>query len=102
MSETDSKQFVVRLAEKQGQVLDEDLLVSHVEHLRDLDDRGILRFCGPCSDGTALLILACDSIEDAREIVERDPFAVANYYRDREVVEVEEATAENNFLLGDA
>lgn len=93
------KQFVVYLADKQREVMDDDLIQAHVNYLRQLKEDGMLPFCGPCEDGTAIMILSCDSREDARKLVAADPFAERNYYRERRIVEVEEATKENNFLL---
>lgn len=79
--------------------MDEDLIQAHVDYLRQLKEDGVLPFCGPCEDGTAIMILSCNSCEEARKLVEADPFAERNYYRERRIVEVEEATRENNVLL---
>lgn len=100
-TDTNSKQFVVRLSGKQRELMTEDLVRGHVEYLRELKERGVLPFCGPCADGTALMILSCDSLETARELVAGDPFSEVDYYEDRDIVEIEEATEENDFLLAD-
>lgn len=95
------KQFVVQLSDKQRDLMTKELIIGHVNHLRSLKEKGVLPFCGPCYDGSALMIIKASDIEEARAYVEADPFAKANYYKSRNIVEVEEATIENNFLLED-
>lgn len=93
------KQFVVHFSDKQRELMDEDLLQAHVDYLRQLKEDDVLPFCGPCEDGTAIMILSCDSREKAQKLVAADLFAERNYYRERNIVEVEEATTENNSII---
>lgn len=79
----------------------EELIVGHVAYLRGLKEKGVLPFCGPCVDGTALMMIHASTVEEAGEVVENDPFSKVDYYLDRKIVEVEEATVENNFLIDD-
>ncbi|MBB6453380.1 hypothetical protein HNQ94_001828 [Salirhabdus euzebyi] len=95
------KKFVVHLTNKQRQFMTEALILDHVAYLRNLKEEGVLPFCGPCVDGTALMILDAPTEEIAKEYVEGDPFSKVNYYMERNIVEIEEANIENNFLLGD-
>jgi uncharacterized protein YciI len=75
------------------------LITEHVAYLKSLKEKGVLPFCGPCVDGTALMIIDASSFEEAKEYVENDPFSKVDYYIDRKVVEIEEATIENNFFI---
>lgn len=95
------KKFVVHLSNKQRDLMTEALIVAHVSYLKELKKRGVLPFCGPCVDGTALMIIDAPSYKEAEELVENDPFSKVNYYLDRKIVEVEEATMENDFLIND-
>jgi uncharacterized protein YciI len=92
------KTFVVALNEKQPQLMTQQLLEAHCDYLHRLADAGNLRFCGPCLDGTALMVLNAIDEPAARSIVENDPFAAVDYYRSRRVVEIEEANVDNDFL----
>lgn len=93
------KRFVCFLSGKQKDLMTKELIIRHVGYLKTLKQDGKLPFCGPCADGTAVMILAADTLEEARELVAADPFSKANYYRDRRIVELQEATIENNFHL---
>jgi len=92
--------FLVRLSGKQGHLMNNELLEAHVKYLHTLSEAGHLRFCGPCIDGSAVMILLASDMDAARELIESDPFSTVNYYAERDVLEVEEATPDNNFLLG--
>lgn len=93
--------YVVRLSEKQRELMSRDLILGHVKHLKKLKMKGLLPICGPCNDGTAIMIFQANSIREVEKYLEEDPFSKANYYQKREIVELSEATIENNFLLDD-
>jgi len=93
------KKFIVKLSNKQKHLFNQELLAGHVEHLKHLTEIGVLQTCGPCDDGSAILILKADNIEQARSYVEADPFSSVDYYQNREISEFFEATMENNFWL---
>ncbi|WP_096186555.1 YciI family protein [Evansella halocellulosilytica] len=95
------KKFIVSLSQKQKSLMPEELIMNHVTYLKSLKEKGVLPFCGPCTDGTALMIIDAPSFEIAKEYVEDDPFSKINYYKDRKIVEIEEATEDNEFLLQD-
>ncbi len=95
------KKFVVHLSSKQRELMTRELITAHAAYLKSLKKKGVLPFCGPCTDGTALMIIDAPTKEKAVEYVENDPFSKVNYYRDRKVVEIEEATIENDFLIDD-
>jgi len=93
------KKFVVHLSNKQKDLMSKELITAHVTYLKELKESGVLPFCGPCLDDTALMIIEAETFDDAVEFVENDPFSKVNYYIDRKIVEVEEANIENNFLI---
>ncbi|MFD1175285.1 YciI family protein [Paenibacillus puldeungensis] len=95
------KKFVVHLSNKQRHLMTEELVKAHAAYLKSLKEKGVLPFCGPCADGTGLMIIDAASYEEAKGYVDNDPFSKVDYYIDRKLVEVEEATIENNFLIDD-
>lgn len=78
----------------------EELTKAHVDHVRDLDSRGILFLCGLLkgADG-GMLILNAETYEEAESHVLRDPFIVNNCYKRYVINEIIEANAGNNYLL---
>lgn len=93
------KKFVVKLSDKNKELMNKELIIGHVEYLKYLKNKGVLPICGPCTDGSAIMIFEVENKEEVLEFVEGDPFTKANYYKKREVTELCEATLENNFLL---
>ncbi|WP_306832654.1 YciI family protein [Neorhizobium huautlense] len=77
-----------------------DVVAAHVAWLKALHSDGTLLLCGPCEDGTAVIVLRCRDREHAEAIAGADPFAAARAYGDREIVTISVATPDNNFLLG--
>jgi len=72
---------------------------GHVEHIRDLDARGILFLCGPLKGSErGMLILSARSYEDALSHVMQDPFVVNECYKAYEINEIAEANKGNNYL----
>jgi len=93
------KKYIVHLSDKQRELMTKELVTQHAAYLKSLKELGVLPFCGPCTDGTALMIIDAPSQEKAKEYVDNDPFSKINYYMKRKIVEVEEATIENGFLV---
>ena len=93
--------FLVRLAKARPERMTRPLVAAHVAWLRKLHEGGQLVVCGSCADGTALLVLASATEEEAARLAESDPFAGAGAYGERSVVAFRMATPENNFLLGE-
>ncbi|SBV90995.1 conserved hypothetical protein [uncultured Eubacteriales bacterium] len=79
--------------------LNEEIVKSHVKHLKELKDLGKLVLCGPFSDypGGMVAFLAAD-MEEAINIAKADPF-IALGYKTFEIRTLEEANDENNYLL---
>ncbi|WP_110945337.1 YciI family protein [Paenibacillus phocaensis] len=69
------QRYVILLSLKPGRRLDGELIREHVAHLRELDRNGQLVMCGPFIDYKGgMVIIQSGSLEEAREIAERDPF----------------------------
>ena len=92
--------YVVTLLEKNPEAFSEELVVAHVEHLRNLASEGILVICGPLK-GTefAMQILNAETLEEATRLAEADPFLTNNFYNDFTIYELIEANEGNNYLL---
>lgn len=95
------KKFIVRLSDKQKELMNEELMRQHALYLRELKEKEVLPFCGPCKDGTALMIIDAPSYQLAKQYVENDPFSKVDYYMTRDIAEIEEATIANDFLMED-
>lgn len=94
------KKFVVILKDKKKGELTKELLSKHVEHLKELNENSKLFICGPFNDNDrAMQILICDTLDEAKYLVESDPFIKEGYYANYEVNELIEANEGNNWLL---
>lgn len=94
------KKYVVILSGKKKNTLTETLLKAHVEHLKDINKKGRLFLCGPLVDSDkAIKIINADSMDEALNIAQSDPFTVNAYYPNIEVLELEEANEDNEYLL---
>ena len=97
------KKFVVILKDKDRGSLSSELLEKHVAHLKRLSEEGRLYLCGPFDDDeTALQVLLAADADEARSLVEADPFIRQRYYRDYSLRELIEANASNNWLMDHA
>ncbi len=78
--------------------MSEPVIRAHVEHLKRLDDKGLLVLCGPFKDDKGgMVILRAASHEAAKEIAEADPF-VKEGVETYELNTWELSCAENNHL----
>jgi uncharacterized protein len=94
------RKFVAVLKDKKKSELTEKLLSQHIEHLQKLNNNSKLFICGPFKDNDkAMQILICNSIEEAIDLVESDPFVKEGYYGDYEINELIEANEDNNWLV---
>ncbi len=70
--------YVILLSMVPDKNLTEDLIRAHVNHLKELDEKGQLVLCGPFIDYKGgMIIIQAKSYEEAKEIAERDPFIQA-------------------------
>lgn len=78
----------------------DELTRAHVEHIRNLDSRGILVLCGPLKEHEkGMFILNAETCEEAQNYVLMDPFIANRCYKTYLIYEIEEANAGNNYLL---
>jgi uncharacterized protein YciI len=94
-----TRYYLAHLNDKQRHLMTEELIRDHVEYLRALRAAGTLSLCGPCADGSALMVLATSDEDQARAVVEGDPFSKVGYYRSRRIVEFQPADDSNNYHL---
>lgn len=92
--------FLIKLAGACPDRTTPALVEAHVTWLHALQDASKLVLCGPCDDGTAIIVVSCDTLADATHIAESDPFTGAGAYAERTVHGFQLATPANNFLLG--
>ncbi|MDR2039526.1 MAG: YciI family protein [Bacteroidales bacterium] len=80
--------------------LSNELTKKHVDHIRDLDSKGILFLCGPLKGREeGMFILNAKTFEEAEGYVKKDPFIINRCYKNYFIYEIEEANAGNNYLL---
>ena len=91
--------FVCILNDEKKENLTEDLVKSHIEHLKNLKRNKILFICGLLKNEGGMLILDVKSYEDAEAHILRDPLIVNNCYGNYYIYELIEANEENNYLL---
>lgn len=92
--------FVVILKEKRKGELDANLLTRHIDHLRHLSREGKLMIAGPFKNNEqGMLILNCEDIDEAINLVESDPFIKEKYYNTYDINELIVANEENNWLM---
>lgn len=96
------KKFIGSLQEKRIDVLSEELLTAHVRHLAYLEQIGALLLCGPLKDSDqAFQLLTAETLLEAQLLFFSDPFIQNGYYKNCQIHELIEATADNHFLLSD-
>jgi len=78
----------------------EELTKGHVDHIRNLDSKGMLFLCGLLKGhDKGMLILNAKTYEEAESYVLKDPFIINKAYKSYLIYEIEEANASNNYLL---
>lgn len=84
---------------KNQKPFDNDIIKSHVEHLRTLKNQGKLVLCGPFSDyHGGMVIISAEDIKEATDIAMSDPF-IASGCKSYELRTLEIANKENNYLI---
>lgn len=79
--------------------INEDIIKSHVEYLKELKSQGRLVLCGPFSDYPGgMVVFLAESLTEATNIANADPF-IASGCKSCEVRTLELATEDNNYLL---
>lgn len=73
-SDNDWIRYVILLSHT-GKKITEELIRSHVAHLKELDKKGKLILCGPFLNYKGgMVIIKATSYDEAKEIAESDPF----------------------------
>lgn len=89
--------YVILLSHS-GKKITEELIRSHVAHLKELDRKGQLVLCGPFLDYKGgMVIIKASSYDEAKEIAESDPF-VKESVEKYEIRALEVSCEENNHL----
>ena len=81
--------------------INREMVVRHVDFIKDLDDGGKLVLCGPFKGypGMAgMIILKTESFEEADALCRTEPF-VANGYATYKLRALKVGDRENNYLL---
>lgn len=79
--------------------LNEELIKSHVEHLKELKRQGKLILCGPFKDYPGgIVIFMAEDLEEATKIAKADPF-ISSGFKSFEIRTLEPANDDNNYLL---
>jgi uncharacterized protein YciI len=94
-----SKQQTFMILLHNQKPLSNDIIFSHVDHLKALDQQKKLIFSGPFKhlEGGVIIIYAT-SIEEAQNIALSDPF-IKEGFKTFEIIEVEHAHQKNNYLI---
>lgn len=81
--------------------LNEEIIKSHVEYLKELKGKGKLVLCGPFTDYPGgMVVLRAGDLAEATSIAQADPF-IASGCKSFEIRTLAEANEENNYLLGE-
>jgi uncharacterized protein YciI len=94
-----AKYVIILKKGKEKTVLNEKTPVkNHVEHIRELDQNGILFLSGLFKGNKgAMLILETKTYKEAEKHLLEDPFIIRNY--NYEIYELMEANKDNDYLL---
>jgi uncharacterized protein YciI len=97
------KKFLVMYENmKHDESFTRELLVSHINFVKDLDAKGILYLGGPLKpDEKAMLILMGSNYDEIDGYMKKDPFIISQHYQRYTIYEIIEGNAENNYLLYD-
>jgi uncharacterized protein YciI len=90
----------IALFEKSGKPISDDLMVRHIDHLRNLKKRDKLFLCGPFKDSNRVVqILLSGNYGEAEQLVLQDPFTSEGIFSTYTLHELIEANEENNYLF---
>jgi uncharacterized protein YciI len=95
------KKFLVMYEEmKHDDSFTRELLISHIDFVKDLDKKGMLFLGGPLKqDEKAILILNAATYEEVDACLKKDPFITSKHYERYSIYEIIEGNAGNNYLL---
>jgi uncharacterized protein len=94
------KSFLVLLGDKENHLLNQDLLIEHIDYMKNLHDQGKLVTCGSLLDNQgAVMVIKAASRDQAEELIRNDPFIKQDYYQKYVLKEYVEANDDNNWLI---
>lgn len=94
------KSFLVLYNKKQSHLLNPALLNDHINYLKKLDSQGFLLLCGPLTNNEqAVFYIKIASLEEAQQLILKDPFIQEKYYSDFSISEFLPANPENDWLM---
>jgi uncharacterized protein YciI len=95
------KKFLVMYEEmKHDDSFTRELLVSHVNFIKELDAKGMIFLGGPLKpDEKAMLIMNAKTYEEVDNYLQKDPFIISKHYQRYTIYEIIEGNASNNYLL---
>lgn len=79
--------------------INDEIIRSHVEHLKELNKQGRLVLCGPFKDYPGGMVVICaEDFTEAANIAKSDPFTSSGC-KSFEIRTLELVNEENNYLL---
>ena len=79
--------------------LQKDIIFSHVNYLKELDQKERLIFSGPFKNHEGgVVIIYAPSLDEAHNIAQSDPF-IKEGFKTYHIIEVEHAHQKNNYLI---
>jgi uncharacterized protein len=95
------QKYVFIIKNKKPSVLTKDLYYRHIEHIKSNVLAGRLCLVGPLKGGEdqLLQVYQADSLAEARQYIQSDPYIKDGLYTTCEAYELLELKAENNWLM---
>ncbi|GHV72777.1 hypothetical protein AGMMS49940_00790 [Spirochaetia bacterium] len=91
----------IALFEKSGKSIPEELMIRHIDHLKNLKKNNNLLLCGPFKNSKGVIqLLQADNYDEAKKLALLDPFTAEGIFSTYTIHELIEANEENNYLLG--
>jgi uncharacterized protein YciI len=91
--------FIVTF-EKGDKPMQQELLLKHIDHLRNLRKKNVLFLCGPFKNSNRVIqILMAENYAEAEQYVLLDPFTAEGVFARYTIDELIESNEENNYLL---
>lgn len=81
--------------------MNKEAVIRHVNHIRNLDEKGKIELCGPFKGYPGvggMIILKTETYEEAEKICKTEPLVVEGYTTYK-LVTLQIANKENNYLL---
>ncbi len=94
------KTFFIMFQGKKPEKLTRKIYYDHIDHLKMLNESHVLVLAGPLlNQDKVIQIIRADNIDDAKAMVEKDPYINQGYYVSFDCYEWVEVNADNNWLM---